>query len=142
MENAAWSEVATIARLALFVGYNSKVPVHNQLFIPEIVHLISLLAGSGPLIMRTTIHGMAVNLIQSLYVSRADDSGAAPKLRQILDEAHTPEVLALFGLSSNGPIGDYSIAEGSHDNLSVDNLEELAKYLLKIILAGAQTTCK
>lgn len=138
-ENGAWNEVAAITRLALYAGYNTKIPVHNQLFVPETVHLITLLAATGPTLMRSTVHGMAVNLIQSLYVSRADDPIAAPRLRQLLEEAQSSAVLLMFGLVPNGPIGDHSIAEGSQDMVTVDTLEALAKFLLRVISAGAQT---
>lgn len=92
--------------------------------------------------MRTTVHGIAVNLIQSLYVSKADDANAAPKLRQLLEEVHTPEVLAMFGLVSNGPIGDYGLVSGTSDILSVDTLENLAKFMLKILIPGAHSSCE
>lgn len=131
--------MAAITRLALYAGYNTKVPVHNQLFVPETVHLITLLAATGPTLMRSTVHGIVVNLIQSLYVSRADDPIAAPRLRQLLEEAQSPSVLLMFGLVPNGPIGDYSIAEGSQDTVAVDTLEALATFLLRVISAGAQT---
>jgi hypothetical protein len=131
--------VAAITRLALYAGYNTKIPVHNQLFVPETVHLITLLAATGPTLMRSTVHGMAVNLIQSLYISRADDPVAAPRLRQLLEEAQSPTILLMFGLVPNGPIGDYSIAECSQDTVAVDTLENLAKFLLRVISAGAQT---
>lgn len=132
--------MAAITRLALYAGYHAKIPVHNQLFIPETVHLITLLAATGPTLMRSTVHGMAVNLIQSLYVSRADDPVAAPRLRQLLEEAESSAVLLMFGLVPNGPIGDHSIAEGSQDMVAVDMLEALAKFLLRVISAGAQTS--
>lgn len=140
--NTSWNEVAAIARLALYAGNNTKIPAHNQLFVPETAHLITLLAGSGPVLMRTTVHGMAVNLIQSLYVSKADDANAAPKLRQLLEEVHTPEVLAMFGLISNGPIGDYGFSAGASDVLPVDTLEGLARFMLKILIPGAQSSCE
>lgn len=134
--------MAAIARLALYAGYNSKTPAHNQLFVSETAHLITLLAGAGPVLMRTTVHGMAVNLIQSLYVSKADDTIVAPKLKAILEEAHSKEVLAMFGLISTGPVGDYAVLEEGSDVLSVDALEGLAKLMIKILTLGAQSSCK
>lgn len=138
--NTSWNEVAAISRLALYAGYNSKTPAHNQLFVSETAHLVTLLAGSGPVLMRTTVHGMAVNLIQSLYVSKADDSLVAPKLKSILEDAHSPATLALFGLVSTGPVGDYAIWEKGNDKLSVEALEGLAKLMVKILTLGAQSS--
>jgi hypothetical protein len=140
--NPSWNEVAAIARLALYAGYNSKTPAHNQLFVSETAHLITLLAGGGPALMRTTVHGIAINLIQSLYVSKVDDSIVAPKLRALLEEAHSKDVLSMFGLVSTGPVGDYSLVEEGIDYLSVDSLEGLAKLMIKILTLGAQSSCK
>jgi hypothetical protein len=138
--NAAWNEVAAIARLALYSGYNSRTLAHNQLFVSETAHLITLLAGSGPVLMRTTVHGMAINLLQSLYVSKVDDPTVGPKLKQLLEEAHEPAVLALFGLISAGPIREYSLMDSTLDTLSVNALEELALYLNKVLILGAQSS--
>lgn len=138
--NNAWNEVAAIARLALYSGYNSRNHAHNQLFVSETVHLITLLAGSGPVLMRTTIHGMAINLLQSLYVSKVDDPTVGPKLKLLLEEAHDPTVLALFGLVSTGPSRDYSLIDTTVDTLSVNALEELSLYLNKVLVLGAQSS--
>jgi len=132
--------VAAIARLALYSGYNSRTLAHNQLFVSETAHLITLLAGSGPVLMRTTIHGMAINLLQSLYVSKVDDPTVGPKLKQLLEEAHEPAVLALFGLVSIGPTRDYGLMDSTLDTLSVNALEELALYLNKVLILGAQSS--
>lgn len=138
--SVAWNEVAAISRLALYAGYNTRVPAHNQLFVAETAHLITLLAGSGPVLMRTTIFGMAVNLAQSLYVSKADDPAVAPKLKQLLEDAHKPEILSMFGLVANGPIGDYSLPDSTSDTLPIDTLEDLSRFMLKMISLGAQSS--
>jgi hypothetical protein len=134
--------VAAITRLALYVGYNSRIPAHNQLFVAETAHLITLLAGSGPVLMRVTVHGIAVNLIQSLYVSKADDPTVAPKLKQLLSDIHSAETLANFGLVSHGPVGDYGIPDTVSDTLSVDTLEELTRFLMKALALGAHSSCE
>ncbi|PVG03445.1 hypothetical protein CPB86DRAFT_723065 [Serendipita vermifera] len=138
--NNSWIEVAAITRLALYVGYNSRIPAHNQLFVAETAHLITLLAGAGPVLMRVTVHGIAVNLIQSLYVSKADDPTVAPKLRQLLSEIHSAETLTNFGLVSHGPVGDYGVPDTVSDTLSVDTLEELTKFLMKALALGAHSS--
>lgn len=122
--------MAAITHLALYAGYKIKIPVHDQLFVPETVHLITLLAATGPTLMRSTVHGMTVNPIQSLYVSRVGVAVADPQLCQLLEEVQSPDTLLMFGLVPNGPIGDHRIAERSQDAVAVDTLEALAEFLL------------
>ncbi|KAG8833280.1 Ras GTPase activating protein ira2 [Serendipita sp. 399] len=138
--NTSWNEVAAISRLVLYASYNTKIPAHNQLFVAEMAHIITLLAGSGPVLMRTTVYSMAMNLVQSLFVSKADDPAVAPKLKQLLEDGHGPDVLKMFGLISYGPIGEYGLPDSTSDTLSVDKLEELAKFMLKILSLGAQSS--
>ncbi|KAG8870177.1 Ras GTPase activating protein ira2 [Serendipita sp. 405] len=140
VSNTSWNEVAAISRLVLYASYNTKIPAHNQLFVAEMAHIITLLAGSGPVLMRTTIHSMAMNLVQALFVSKADDTSVAPKLKQLLEEGHGSNVLKMFGLVSYGPIGEYGLPDSTSDTLSIDKLEELAKFMLKILSLGAQSS--
>jgi hypothetical protein len=68
-----WNEISTLIWLALVVGSQSKQSGQNQLYVPEIVHLVTLVAGEGPSLVRKSVYGIVFNLLQCLYISRPDD---------------------------------------------------------------------
>ncbi|KIO22012.1 hypothetical protein M407DRAFT_28426 [Tulasnella calospora MUT 4182] len=140
VENPAWNEVAALTRLALTVMYNTRVPVQTQLFVPEILHLVTMIVSTGPVPMRTAVHGIVTNLVQSLCIARNEDDPGKERLRHLLRECFKPEVLRLFGLAREGSSGEYTAVDTATEQLSVDMLEKITVFLLDIIDAGAQST--
>ncbi|KAG8959528.1 Ras GTPase activating protein ira2 [Tulasnella sp. 419] len=139
IENPAWNEVAALARLTLVVTYNNRVPIQNQLFVPEILHLVTMIVAVGPTSLRTAVHGIVTNLVQSLCVARNDDDVGKERLRTILKNCSSPDVLKLFGLTREDSTTEYTTLEITNDQLSVNHLEEITTLLLGVIDAGAQT---
>ncbi|GJJ10330.1 hypothetical protein Clacol_004556 [Clathrus columnatus] len=83
----------------------------NQLRASETVHVITMLAGVGSLTMRISIHGMALNLLQTLYAARVEGETAGMQLRSIIDDLNSGE--------------------------TPDHLEKIAKILSKALVIGA-----
>lgn len=140
MENPAWNEVAALTRLTLLVMYNIRVPVQTQLFVPEVLHLVTMIVSTGPVMLRTAVHGIVTNLVQSLCVMRTDDEVGKERLRRILKDCFKPEVLRLFGLAREDASSEYTAVDTATEQLSVDGLEKITLFLLDIVDAGAQTT--
>ncbi|KZV78316.1 hypothetical protein EXIGLDRAFT_717056, partial [Exidia glandulosa HHB12029] len=111
--------------------------IQTQLFVPETAHLITILASVGTVIMRTSVHGLALNLIQSLFASRLDHAQSAEQLRVLLDVATSPETLRSFGLSRADQSSEFNAAETFNDVEAVDALENITKLLVKVIAAAA-----
>lgn len=63
-ENVAWKEIATLVRMNMVLSFTSKV--ETLLYLPELLHVILLLAGNGSDAIRHSIHGTAINLVHSL----------------------------------------------------------------------------
>jgi neurofibromin 1 len=117
-ENAAWKEIATLVRMNMVLSFTSRL--EGLIFLPELLHIILLLAGNGADATRHSIHGTAVNLIHSLCTDQSRDSKpatstslAAPgrvsppasgapdgleRLRVLLARFSEDEFLLLFGL--------------------------------------------
>jgi len=123
----------------MVVMYNNRVPVQTQLFVPEIVHLVTMLAASGPVILRTSVYGLVTNLVQSLCIARTEDDVGKDRLRRLLRHCSTPETLRLFGLAREDTSSEYTLLDPLTEQTSVDNLETIANFLLEIVEAGAQT---
>ncbi|KDQ15349.1 hypothetical protein BOTBODRAFT_54648 [Botryobasidium botryosum FD-172 SS1] len=138
-ENPVWNEVAALTRLALTVLYNTRTPVQTQMFAPEIFYLVAFLAATGPLAMRTCVYRTFLNFVQTLLVARVDDPDAQERLRLSLEHCGTNEVLQLFGIVRTDITSEYSLAESTSDQASVDVLEKIGQLLLEILDLGAST---
>lgn len=140
VENPHWNEVATLTRLCLLAGYQSKQPSHNQLYIPEIVHVTMMIAGIGSIIVRKAMYGIAMNLLQSMYIARSEDSAdPLPELSQLLNEFSEPGTLELFGLHRTTSTSEYTSYDPTQDAMLIDNYERLARLLVRILEASAGT---
>ncbi|CAG8773396.1 686_t:CDS:2, partial [Funneliformis caledonium] len=70
-ENIAWPEIAVLIRFNLMLSFNNRV--HIQLYLPELFHIITTLIATGPPFIRASVHGLIVNLIQSLCTAQPLD---------------------------------------------------------------------
>ena len=133
-ENAAWKEIATLVRMNMILSFTNRVEA--LLYLPELLHIILLLAGSGVDATRFSIHGTAVNLMHSLCTEDPRESkkpdeaigrtpeGAA-KLRALLERFSEPEFTRLFGLP-DGPVSAFNasteIVRETPDNAAIERL--------------------
>ncbi|UZJ51578.1 hypothetical protein CBS101457_000898 [Exobasidium rhododendri] len=63
-EDSAWKEIATLVRMNMVLSFTSKL--ESLIYLPELLHIILLLAGNGVDATRHSIHGTAICLIHSL----------------------------------------------------------------------------
>ena len=134
-----WGEIATLTRLAFFVGNHSRQANYAQLYLPEIVHFTALVAGIGPTIVRKSVYGIVFNFIQSMCFSRADSEDAT-EIMSLLDEFTQPQCLQLFGLARTSSTSEYSDLDPLGDKMYLETQENLAELLVRVleITAGSQ----
>jgi len=133
-----WNEIATLIRLALVVGPSSGQAGCDQLFVPELIHIVSLVAGSGPVLIRKSVHGIIVNLLQALYNSRMEESLGLEYLPLITDCASS-EKLQLFGLSRETSTSEYTAVDPLSATDALDNHERLTEFLLQIMKVASMS---
>ena len=132
VDNVHWSEIATLIRLTLVVGNNSKSMSQNQLYVPEAIHLVTLVAGTGEVLVRKSVYGIVMNILQSIYISRAEDTTCA-ELLMLVNECTQPETLQLFGLARLTASSEYTNFEPSSEKRQIDTIECLTKLLIRIM---------
>jgi len=132
LEHQNWNEISTLIRLALVVGSQAPQPGQSYLYVPEIVHLISLVAGEGPPLVRKSVYGIVINLLQSLYIARPDDS-TEPELAQLINDCTLPETLKMFGLQRESPASEYTNLDPLNDKDCLDTHERLVQLLIRIL---------
>jgi neurofibromin 1 len=144
-QNPAWNEICVLARINLMLSFTPANPLGAQLFLPELIHIITLLVGIGPFLVRQTIYGLFINLLQSMASSKATDEMNATTLQQALDKAQLPVIMRCFGLVQLGS-GLESLEEGTSkeesENSRLDRVETLAKFMGEILVAAAPSPGK
>jgi neurofibromin 1 len=144
-QNPAWNEICVLARINLMLSFTPANPLGAQLFLPELIHIITLLVGIGPTLVRQTIYGLFINLLQSMASSKATDEMNATTLQQALDKAQQPVIMRCFGLVQLGS-GLESLDEGTSkeesENSRLDRVETLAKFMGEILVAAAPSPGK
>ncbi|KAJ3504772.1 hypothetical protein NLJ89_g7765 [Agrocybe chaxingu] len=139
LEHPNWNEVSTLIRLSLVIGSQSTQSGHNYLYVPEVVHLVSLTAAEGPSLVRKSVYGITMNLLQSLYIARPDDS-TEPGLMQLINHCTSAETLRLFGLQRETPTSEYTNVDPVNEKDCLDTQEQLAQLLIRILNVSAGTT--
>ncbi|KAF8592239.1 hypothetical protein K439DRAFT_1626245 [Ramaria rubella] len=138
-QSPSWSEISALARLALVAGYSSRLAVQTQLFVPEIAHLVTMLCATGALPVKTTVYGIAMNLIQSLHITRSEEERPAMELKRLLDQASHHDMLKKFGLVRAHPSSEYTSVEFPPDQISISALENITLLLIQTLTHGAQS---
>lgn len=96
IEHWTWTEIAVLVRFILMLSFNNRGPVKS--YVPEIFHVVSLVVGVGPTIIRASVHGLVVNMIQSLCTSMPLPEVNIQRLQLLLTEVSDSKVRLLFGL--------------------------------------------
>ena len=135
-DHPSWNEIATLIRFSLVVAPSSGQAGCDQLYVPEIIHNVTLTAGCGPPLVRKSVYGIIMNLLQALYISRTEES-VGPELLELINECATPARLRLFGLRRDTSTSEYTNWDSSSDKETLDTLEELTQFLVKIMEIGS-----
>ncbi|KIJ57137.1 hypothetical protein M422DRAFT_219023 [Sphaerobolus stellatus SS14] len=133
----SWNEISTLTRLTLAAIYSSRLAIYNQLYVPEVAHIITLLCATGTTHMRLTVYSIAINLVQSLQVVRADNEASVTALQNLLDKASGEELLGKFGLSRAYGTSEYISTDPSADQISIPALEGVTEFLIEVLTHGS-----
>jgi neurofibromin 1 len=82
-ENAVWSEICVLLQFCVALSFDSGV--QSQLYLPEIFHIVTMLANTGSPEIRQTVHRLLINSIHSACTSFNLDEARLNKLRATLD---------------------------------------------------------
>jgi hypothetical protein len=137
-KHSSWGEIAVLIRFLLMMSFNDRLNVKQ--YLPELFHIISLLAATGPSMIRSSVHGIVVNLVQSLCTSLSQGSAQLQYLRMLLSELSEPKSLLLFGLKRADTGAFTRVTETtseSEESMSLSSLESIVHTLLEVVMYGA-----
>lgn len=139
-DNVAWAEICALTRLNLMLSFTPSDSLDSALFLPEIIHVLTLLVGSGPLLMRQTVYGLFVNTLQSLASSSPSDGVDGTALQQALDKAQMDDMMSCFDLVTSGRGLDVAPGSTQRDDTDMhllDHVDTLARFLGDVLVAAA-----
>ncbi|TCD61394.1 Ras GTPase activating protein ira2 [Steccherinum ochraceum] len=136
-DNFHWTEIACLIRMCLVANSQPRNLTNAQLYVPELVHMVCLTAATGDLLVRTSVYGVVMNLLQSVHYARRGETESSPEIRALIDECALPDKLKCFGLVRTSPTSEYCVYEFSNDRAYLDALEELCHLLARIMKAVA-----
>lgn len=106
---------------------------------------MTLIAATGHTNVRTSVYGILLNLLHSVYAARLADSTVSMDIQGLLNECSEPEVLKLFGLYRPTPLSEYIIVDPPNDKAFLDGLDNLVRLLVRVMeaIAGSKgiSTC-
>ncbi|CAJ0643714.1 10011_t:CDS:10 [Entrophospora sp. SA101] len=141
-DNPSWTDISVLIRFNLMLSFNNLQ--HISVHLPELFHIVSLLVSTGSQLIRASIHGLIVNLVQSLCTTPSSDSDNNENrkfLKLLLTELSEPKHRFFFGLTNSPGNGAFDISTKSTDNLSdnlpLNSLENVIQTLLEVMKYGA-----
>ncbi|CAM1509244.1 Fc.00g029830.m01.CDS01 [Cosmosporella sp. VM-42] len=82
-DNAVWAEICILLRFCLSLSFDNGV--QSQLFLPEIFHIVTMLANTGSQDVRLLVYRLLVNSVHAICTSFSLDDAKSSKLRASLD---------------------------------------------------------
>ncbi|KAL2257760.1 hypothetical protein VTK26DRAFT_9213 [Humicola hyalothermophila] len=82
-DNASWNEICVLLQFCLALSFDSGVQA--QLYLPEIFHLVTMLANTGMPDIRVVVHRLLINTIHSACTSFKLDENRLTRLRATLE---------------------------------------------------------
>ncbi|SAM09354.1 hypothetical protein [Absidia glauca] len=140
-EHWTWTEIAVLVRFILMLSFNNRGPVKS--YVPEIFHIVSLVVGVGPTIIRASVHGLVVNMIQSLCTSMPLSEVNVQRLQLLLTEVSDSKVRLLFGLNkshANAFTLTPDTLNDAAEPIQLLALESVITQLLEVLTCGAPSS--
>ncbi|THH13571.1 hypothetical protein EW146_g6666 [Bondarzewia mesenterica] len=134
-ENSYWGEIAALTRLLVVATQQCKQQALTQFYVPETIHMITLIAATGEPMVRSTLWGIIIDLLQSQWIARSTDVNAGPEIRQLVDEASAPETLRYFGLQRVSRTSELTVWNPKDEKAILDNHEGLTRFLIRVMEA-------
>ncbi|KAG5954004.1 hypothetical protein E4U53_002877 [Claviceps sorghi] len=82
-DNPVWEEVCVLLQFCLALSFDSRV--QSQMFLPELLHLITMLVNTGDYEVRSLVYKLLINSIHAICASFNLDDMRALRLRSIMD---------------------------------------------------------
>jgi len=97
-ENTVWTEICVLLHLCLSTSFDSGV--QSQLFLPEIFHLVTMLANTGSSEIRLIVHRLLINTVHAMCTTFSLEENKLTRLKILLSSLSEPRQDSLFSITS------------------------------------------
>lgn len=132
-ENMVWSEICVLIRLCLSTSFDSGVQA--QLYLPELFHLITMLANTGSTDVRLMVHRLLVNTVHAICTKFGLEETKLLRLKSLLHSISDTKKESLFNIPARDGVSIASVQDSSIATLIAT--ESLAVLLAEISIVAA-----
>jgi neurofibromin 1 len=139
-DHPAWKEIGVLVRVCLMLSFKNLLNVQRHL--PELCHIICLLVGTGPSLIRSSIHGLAINIIHSLSTTINLGEHSLRNLTLLATELSEPKFSLLFGVNrraTNPFVITKELLSDKLEKIPLTSLETISNTLLEVMELGGTT---
>jgi neurofibromin 1 len=115
------------------LAYQPSASLDIQLFLPDIIHSVTLLVGAGPVLMRQSTYALLVNALHSLASTQPTGEMDGPVLVELLAMAQEAAMLENFKLVKVGN----ELLPMPKEGDPLNAVEAVAGLLSKVVIAAA-----
>ncbi|KAJ9149291.1 GTPase-activator protein for ras-like GTPase [Pleurostoma richardsiae] len=134
-DNAVWPEICVLLQFCLSLSFDSGV--QSQLYLPEIFHIVTMLANTGTPDVRVLVHRLLVNSIHAACTSFHLDETRLAKLKGTLDSLAEPRSDIFSNVSAFAARDGASISTNQDAGPTLAATENLAALLFEICAVAA-----
>ncbi|CAO3616005.1 unnamed protein product [Cunninghamella blakesleeana] len=142
IDHSLWPEIEILVRFNLMLSFENHGPIKN--YVPDVLHIITLLIGVGPTFIRTSIYGIIVNLIQTLCMSSSLPETNKQELQQLIAHEDGKRSQLMYGIvnphADAFTINSETLTDPLTGPLDLNVLGTLIKSLLRVVKLGAPNT--
>lgn len=133
-QNAVWDEICILLQFCLALSFDCAV--QSQLYMPEIFHIVTMLANIGPAGVRSSVQRLLINSLHAACTSFQLDDHKSSKLHGILEVVSDPKN-ENFSLPSDSIREGTSIATINDGSQALAATEQLAILLFDTCAVAA-----
>ncbi|RKO91665.1 hypothetical protein BDK51DRAFT_19343, partial [Blyttiomyces helicus] len=138
VDHPAWGEISVLIRFVLMLSFNDRLNVCT--FLPELFHIVSMLVGIGTPILRSSVHGITINIVQTLCTRGELDDASLSSLRLLLADLSDPKMCAQW-TSNTSSLAFLFTSEALSGEVArhvpLGSLEAIVNTLLEVMSNGA-----
>ncbi|KAF7549990.1 hypothetical protein G7Z17_g6012 [Cylindrodendrum hubeiense] len=135
-DNAVWTEICILLQFCLSLSFDNGV--QSQLFLPEIFHVVTMLANTGSQDVRLLVYRLLVNSVHAICTSFDLDDAKSSKLRASLDFLCDPRS-DIFSAPPAFVRDGASVSTSQEAGPALSATENLASALFEICSVAAPT---
>lgn len=132
-ENTVWTEICVLLRLCLANSFDSCV--QSQLYLPELFHLVTMLANTGSTTIKLMVNRLLVNTVHAMCTTFPLEEGKLARLKTLLLSISEPRNDSLFNIAGRDGVPGTVLQDSGVSTLTAT--ESLAVLLAEISTLGA-----